>query len=216
MAFATHPLARLIAEGEGQSLDFKKTISSARKIARTLAAFANSGGGSLLIGVKDNGRITGVRSNEEELFMIETAAQVFCKPAVRFAYVQHEYKGLSVVQVIVPQGNEPPYRAQLDDGSWKTYMRLNDQTVLASSVMYEVIRRQANGLGAELAFTELEQALLQRIDSAGRITLDDLCQQLGMKRNHAVRVLANLILAGLVKENTNHGTETYQALDPAA
>ncbi len=36
----------LIAEGEHQRLDFKFEISDSKKIARTLAAFANTNGGS--------------------------------------------------------------------------------------------------------------------------------------------------------------------------
>ena len=44
----------LIAEGEHQQQDFKFEISDARKIAKTLSAFANTDGGRLLIGVKDN------------------------------------------------------------------------------------------------------------------------------------------------------------------
>ena len=56
----------LIAEGEHQQQDFKFEISDARKIAKTLSAFANTEGGRLLIGVKDNGRIAGIRSEEEK------------------------------------------------------------------------------------------------------------------------------------------------------
>mgnify|MGYP000599236676 CR=1 FL=1 len=56
----------LIAEGEHQQQDFKFEISDARKIAKTLSAFANTDGGRLLIGVKDNGKIAGVRSAEEK------------------------------------------------------------------------------------------------------------------------------------------------------
>jgi len=65
-----HPIKILIAQGEHQQLDFKFEISDAAKIARSLVAFANTDGGKLLIGVKDNGVIAGVRS-EEEKFMIE-------------------------------------------------------------------------------------------------------------------------------------------------
>ena len=50
-------LHHLIAQGEHQQQDFKYEISDVRKIARTLSAFANTDGGRLLIGVKDNGKI---------------------------------------------------------------------------------------------------------------------------------------------------------------
>ena len=69
----TQYIYALIAEGEHQQQDFKFEISDARKIAKTLSAFSNTDGGRLLIGVKDNGKIAGVRSDEEQ-YMIEAAA----------------------------------------------------------------------------------------------------------------------------------------------
>ena len=77
-------IQKLIKEGEHQMLDFKFEISDSKKIARTLVAFANTDGGRLLIGVKDNGNISGIRS-EEEKYMIQTAAESFCQPQLREA-----------------------------------------------------------------------------------------------------------------------------------
>lgn len=67
-----HKITRLIASGESETLDFKQTISDASKIAKTLVAFANNKGGTLLIGVRDNGSISGIRS-EDEKYMLELA-----------------------------------------------------------------------------------------------------------------------------------------------
>ena len=78
----------LIAEGEHQQQDFKFEISDARKIARTFSAFANTDGGKLLVGVKDNGRIAGIRS-EEEMYMVETAAQLYCIPEIKYTMQVH-------------------------------------------------------------------------------------------------------------------------------
>ena len=75
----TEYIHALIAEGEHQQQDFKFEISDARKIAKTLSAFANTDGGKLLIGVKDNGKIAGVRSDEEQ-YMIEAAARTLLQP----------------------------------------------------------------------------------------------------------------------------------------
>lgn len=65
----------LIEEGEHEHQDFKFAISDAAKIAHSISAFANNDGGRLLIGVKDNGNISGVRS-EEDVFVVEQAAQM--------------------------------------------------------------------------------------------------------------------------------------------
>ncbi|MDG1657023.1 MAG: ATP-binding protein, partial [Crocinitomicaceae bacterium] len=76
-------LSTIIRKGEGLNLDFKFRIDDQKKIARTLVAFANSSGGSLLIGVKDNGKVSGVNP-EEEYYMIEGAADLYTQPRVAF------------------------------------------------------------------------------------------------------------------------------------
>ena len=58
-------LKKRISEGESQILDFKFALNDSRKIARSMSAFSNTDGGSLLLGVKDNGVIAGIRSEEE-------------------------------------------------------------------------------------------------------------------------------------------------------
>jgi predicted HTH transcriptional regulator len=69
----------LINQGEHQTLDFKHSITDSKKIARSLAAFANTNGGRLLVGVRDNRSIAGVKS-DEEFYMVQAAADMYCKP----------------------------------------------------------------------------------------------------------------------------------------
>ena len=76
-------LADLISEGEHVNQDFKFRIDDQKKIARTLCAFANTCGGRLLIGIKDNRKIVGCHP-EEEFHMIEGASKIFCQPEVPF------------------------------------------------------------------------------------------------------------------------------------
>ena len=44
---------QLIGRDEGKTLEFKRDLSSPRNILKTLAAFANTAGGVLLIGIED-------------------------------------------------------------------------------------------------------------------------------------------------------------------
>jgi len=78
-------LRRMVAEGEHERQDFKFAISDARKIARSLSAFANHSGGRLLIRVKDNGVIAGVL-NEEDIYVVEQAAERYCRPPQRITF----------------------------------------------------------------------------------------------------------------------------------
>lgn len=88
----TQYIQQLVSEGEHCHQDFKFEISDARKIARSLSAFANTEGGRLLVGVKDNGKIAGIRS-EEEIYMIEAAATLYCRPAVDLKTQATTWKG---------------------------------------------------------------------------------------------------------------------------
>jgi predicted HTH transcriptional regulator len=57
----------LIQMGEGLTVEFKRTIDSPYKIAKTLASFANTSGGVLLIGIADNSTTIGITSELREL-----------------------------------------------------------------------------------------------------------------------------------------------------
>lgn len=50
----------LIQQGEGQTVEFKKTFSAEDKAIRTLCAFANADGGTVFFGVRDDGQAVGV------------------------------------------------------------------------------------------------------------------------------------------------------------
>ena len=119
-------LRGLIAEGEHQRLDFKFEINDARKIARTLSAFSNTDGGRLLIGVKDNGRIRGVRS-DEEYYMVESAATLYCNPEVRFKSRNISIEGKQVLdthELVAPEGMQGSGRIVIGMYDTETFERL--------------------------------------------------------------------------------------------
>lgn len=86
----------LIAEGEHERQDFKYSITDACKIARSISAFANRSGGRLLIGVKDNGTVAGVR-NEEDIYVVEQAAEMYCRPAQHVEFTAFRVDASAVV-----------------------------------------------------------------------------------------------------------------------
>ena len=66
----------------------RKTITNCEKIARTMASFANNKGGRLLIGVADDGTITGVKSEDEERYMITRAAHLYARACTSSQYLR--------------------------------------------------------------------------------------------------------------------------------
>ena len=109
-----HHIRSLIESGESQTLDFKFEISDSKKIAKTFVAFANTDGGTLLIGVKDNGSIAGVRS-EEEYCMIEAAAKMYCKPEVGFQTRRWNIDGKTILELNIPKSSQKPHYALTEE-----------------------------------------------------------------------------------------------------
>ena len=153
------------------NLDFKYCISDPRKIARTLSAFSNSEGGKLLIGVRDNGSLAGVRS-DEEFYMIDSAARLYCDPEVRVRTRNHTINGKNILEVDVLKSEKMPVRAKDEDGRWKAYFRQQDQNILADRVILQVWRRSGSKRGLLLRFDEKENLLLNYLRGGEKITID--------------------------------------------
>jgi predicted HTH transcriptional regulator len=186
-------LKKLIAEGENQQLDFKYCVSDSRKIARTLSAFANSDGGRLLIGVRDNGSIAGIKS-DEEIYMVDTAAQIFCRPKIDFSTKQHTIGGKTVLEVEVTKGNNRPYQAKDENGKWLTYFRHNDQNLVANKVLLQVWRKEEKKSGVLVKFGKAENSLMEYLANNGSITLSRFRKIARISSYRAESILANLIL----------------------
>jgi hypothetical protein len=205
-------LHHLIAQGEHQQQDFKYEISDARKIARTLSAFANTDGGRLLIGVKDNGKIAGVRS-DEEIYMVEAAAAIYCVPPVACHMTVHRVEGRGVVIAEVERSEQRPVRARLDDDSLCAFMRIADENIVASPVQMALWREEGRDGGALLPFTAREQQLLRLLAEAPEpLTVKHFARLGRLPRYRAVQLLAQFIRFGLVEQQFVGHTFVYVAV----
>lgn len=202
-------LRKLIAEGENQHLDFKFCVSDSRKIARTLTAFANTDGGRLLIGVRDNGSIAGIKT-DEEIYMVDTAAHLFCRPEISFSSKQHTTGGKTVLEVEVIKGDKRPYRVKDENGKWLPYFRHHDQNLVANKVLLQVWRKEKKKMGVLVKFGKSENSLLDFLSKNGSITLSKFRKIAGISSYRAESILANLILFKVLKMNASEKGFSYE------
>ena len=193
----TQYIHQLVAEGEHDHQDFKFEISDARKIARSISAFANTGGGRLLVGVKDNGKIAGVRS-EEEIYMIEAAASMYCQPQVEITTHTHIVEGRTVLKIDIEEAGTKPVFALDEENKPKAYIRIADENILASPVHLKVWQHAKKERGALLTFTEREQNLLDILKGHELLTLNQCCKRSKTSRQTTCNLLADFIRFGLV------------------
>jgi hypothetical protein len=205
----------LIVEGEHQRLDFKFEISDSKKIARTLAAFANSDGGRLLVGVKDNGTIAGVRS-EEEYYMVEAAANMYCKPEVLFSTKEWTLDGKLVLEVMVDKSPDKPHYAPDKDGREKVFVRVKDQNLLANKVLLLLWKQQKSGKPVEIRYREQEELLLHYLEENSFITLTMFSKLAGIPRFLAEKILVNFLLLDIISMDITEKQTYYRLADHQA
>ena len=190
---------RLIGEGEHVHQDFKFEISDARKIAKSISAFANTEGGRLLVGVKDNGKIAGVRS-EEEIYMIEAAAQRYCQPPVDIHTYIYKVEGKDVLEAVIDESPQKPiYALDTEERKW-AYVRIKDENILANPIHLNIWRHNRTEEKIVVAYTPREQQVLTLLGQHESLTLNQ-CQRLArMNRKQITSLLADFIRFGLVEQ----------------
>jgi len=209
-----HHITKLIAEGEHQRLDFKFEIADAHKIARTLVAFANTDGGRLLVGVKDNGALAGVRS-EEEFYMVEAAAKMYCKPVVEFCVKEWNLNKKTILEIIIPKSTLRPHYARQADGDWKAYHRVKDQNFIVNRILMRVWKLENAPRGVYLKFTDPEKFLLEYLETNPSITLSKFIRLAGISRNKAESILVRFMLLKILLINFTENL-TFFTLNPSA
>lgn len=192
----TIDLHRLIELGEGQELDFKFRVDDQRKIARTLVAFANTSGGKLLIGVKDNGKIAGV-DPDEEFHMIQGAAELYCKPPIHFSsFIWKDDKHL--ILIVEVEKNLIRHKALNEEGEWSTFYRLGDNTVKGNKVLDKAwVLRNTNFVQPE-HFSEEAIGLIRLLRTRGQMSFSAMNRVSELKPTQLINLLASLMTWGII------------------
>lgn len=188
-----HPIKALILQGEGLHLDFKFEISDAAKIARSLVAFANTEGGKLLIGVKDNGAVAGVRS-EEEFYMLQSSAHRFCQPEVHFTSKEWVIDGKKVLEIDIPFSPYYPHRAPDGNGNYKAFIRVADENLLADGVVMKIWMKRKENISIHFHYRETEEKLLKILREENKINTIRFMQLTGIKKYEAEQILSDLVI----------------------
>lgn len=194
-------IQRLISEGEHQQQDFKYKVEDAVKLAKSVSAFANTDGGRLLIGVRDDGHMSGVR-DEEEIYMMHQAAYRYCRPQASIKFDTYHVmpqettgggrKMRTIVVATVPPSDRRPVCAIGNDGRQRAYIRIADENIVASPVHLAIWREAQNPQGAMMTYTDMVRKLMDSLQGQ-RLTLNQVVRRSAIPRHKVVTLLARLI-----------------------
>lgn len=108
---------------ENSQLEFKENILS-KTYLKTVSAFANFSGGTILFGVRDDGTVCGIEQPEEACLSIENQLNDSLKPVPFYSL---DIRESSVVALVVEESPDKPYRYK-----GKAYKRHDTSTVEVS------------------------------------------------------------------------------------
>lgn len=207
---AIRELQRLVAEGEGLHLEFKRKAAYPEKIVRELVAFANTNGGTLLIGVDDNGTILGIKYPDEEVHVVVNALKQLCRPAILY----HESiitlsENRFIVRIDVPQSNKRPHYLITNPAEPECIVRYEDKSVKASREMKEIVSRSKKKKDIKFTVGEHETSLIKFLDEHKAITFAEFRTLTGLNRFKASRKLILLVLANVLKIKPTEKGDLY-------
>ena len=94
---------------ESSTIELKRQVVD--DIRKTVIAFANSEGGTIYIGVEDDGTIVGVEDIADEMLKLSNIIRDAIKPDITMfvSYMQEKENDKNLIKVTVQKGTECPY-----------------------------------------------------------------------------------------------------------
>ena len=205
-------LKRVVAQGEGRHLEFKRRVPEPERLAKEVVAFANSGGGHLLLGVDDDGTIVGVKDSEEEEYSLREALGMNCRPTVSCISERIRVNGKrDVILVTIPDSPRKPHFivTNVEDGSGPAYVRIEDMSVEASPESVSLMQAEYSPTGVKFEFGEKELLLMRYLEQYGRVTVEGFAQIADLEPSEAGDLLVTLTRAGVLDQHREARGDFY-------
>ena len=141
--------------------------------------------------------------------MIETAAQMYCRPEQKVTFKVFNINGKSVVKADIAEALEKPVEAPDDNGNWHVYYRVADENVMASRLHERIMSNETeiaeNHTSETISYSDREQVLLNYLRNHGGITLDGYMKLAHISEETATRIVVALHSMGLLSLQYHEG-----------
>ncbi|WP_114748636.1 AlbA family DNA-binding domain-containing protein [Pleomorphovibrio marinus] len=190
---------RLAQQGEGLTIEFKKKAAHPEKIVREIIALANTKGGYLLLGVDDDGTVSGHKYIEEEIYALDKAIQEMISPPIQvitFKLEVSQKKGVAIYEV--PRSKDRPHYLW-ENNRKKAFIRVEDKSIQASREMWQILKRQQWNSDIVFKYGRKEEILVKALEQKQSITLQEYMKLAKIPVYMASKTLVKLVLANVLE-----------------
>jgi ATP-dependent DNA helicase RecG len=166
-------IRKLVEKGESESLEFKRSTGQLDKAMKTVCAFLNGFGGTVLIGIRENGEIIGQQVSDGTIHDIVAHINEFePPPPLEYRRIPILEKDLEVIAIIATPSQETrPYSYR-----GRPYERTGSQTRFMSQESYQelllerihAVRRWENNIADTISIEDLDRDTILRIVRMGK------------------------------------------------
>lgn len=205
----------MIEAGEGLHIEFKQRFSTHEKIAKSIIAFANTDGGSILIGIDDDKSIYGIDSEKSDTELIIQTATRYCEPEVKLNIHSFEIENKEILVVEIPESGTKPHRIQdytssLDLNTAQVYVRVNDKSILASKEMIKLMQTRQTGKSlVNYSLGKEEKIVFEYLNNNESISVKALSKAANISDRRASRTLIKLVRANLLFIHVKDNGESF-------
>lgn len=179
MSETVQQLSNLIRQGETLTVEFKSDLKSLpdRDLLAAVVSLANTEGGELLLGVEDDGRITGLHANHLNVSGIPSLVANKTNPALSIRVERFELQGKSIVRIIVPKSRQ---LVSTSDGLLvRRRLKLDGTPEAVPFYPHEFIQRQSSLGLVDPSAMLMEQITVDQLDPLQRLRLRNAIKKYG-------------------------------------
>ena len=116
-------LMEIIRNGESSGVEFKRDDVPPRNVAKEIASLANLEGGYILLGVEDDGTVTGLARPDIEEWVMNICSDKILPPIIPYFEIVPWEGDKRIGVITIPEDSpDKPYKAR-QDGRWITFLR---------------------------------------------------------------------------------------------
>jgi predicted HTH transcriptional regulator len=202
-------LKRLVSQGEGSTLEFKRRATFPEKIIHEMIAFANTKGGILLLGIGDEGSLAGLKYPEDERHVMQEALKKV-RPGLSYEETIIPISGTrTVIRYDIPESKTKPHCIIASDNVKTSYVRVDDKSIKASKELREIVRRKQRMKDVRFQYGEHEKFLMQYLEEKKAITLKEFVELSGLNKFYASKKLILLVVANVLRITPSEKGDLY-------